>query len=88
MAIPSIIIALILGLSIGSFLNVVIHRLPLSINTKTTLTLNNPKRSFCPLCHTTLSAFELLVIYCKKANVGIATQALVGTTHWLKQSQL
>jgi prepilin signal peptidase PulO-like enzyme (type II secretory pathway) len=50
--------ALILGLSVGSFLNVIIHRLSLSIDTKTTLTLNNPKRSFCPLCHKTLSALE------------------------------
>jgi leader peptidase (prepilin peptidase)/N-methyltransferase len=58
-----VIIALILGLSIGSFLNVVIYRLPLSIDTKTTLTLNNPKRSFCPLCHTTLSVFELIPVF-------------------------
>jgi len=63
MAILSMIIALMLGLSIGSFLNVVIYRLPLSIDTKTTLTLNNPKRSFCPLCHTTLSAFELIPLF-------------------------
>ena len=64
--------ALMLGLSIGSFLNVVIYRLPLSIDTKTTtdtkttittITLNNPKRSFCPLCHKTLSAFELIPLF-------------------------
>ncbi len=83
-----VIIALILGLSIGSFLNVVIYRLPLSIDTRTTtdtkstLTLNNPKRSFCPLCHTTLSAFELIPLFsylfqkgkCRHCNTTISWQ--------------
>lgn len=39
------IMVLLLGLSIGSFLNVVIYRLPLK-----GLSLTNPKRSFCPAC--------------------------------------
>ena len=34
----------VLGTCIGSFLNVVIYRLPLGIS------LSNPRRSFCPLC--------------------------------------
>ena len=42
----------IIGAVIGSFLNVVIYRLPLGIS------LNSPKRSFCPSCQRQLSWFE------------------------------
>lgn len=38
------VIAFVLGAVVGSFLNVVIYRLPLD------LSVNEPKRSFCPVC--------------------------------------
>lgn len=39
-------IIFVIGANIGSFLNVVIYRLPLGIS------VNNPRRSFCPHCKT------------------------------------
>src|SRR5215212_756717 len=40
----------LLGLFVGSFLNVAIHRLPLEGET-----VSNPRRSRCPSCKTTLT---------------------------------
>lgn len=42
----------LLGLSIGSFLNVVIYRLPLG------LSLSSPRWSFCPNCKTTIAWYD------------------------------
>ncbi len=44
---------LCLGLSVGSFLNVVIYRLP-----EEGLSISRPKRSFCPLCGETLKWYD------------------------------
>jgi len=46
----------VLGLITGSFLNAVIHRLPLGIS------LLNPKRSFCPGCKKTIPWYENLPV--------------------------
>ncbi len=47
-----IIPVILFGLSIGSFLNVIIYRLPQR------LSVNSPKRSFCPACKGTLKAWH------------------------------
>ena len=47
---------LFIGLCVGSFLNVVIHRLPRG------LSVNDPKRSFCPHCKKSLPAWENLPV--------------------------
>ena len=44
--------AVMLGACIGSFLNVVIYRLPLGMS------VNKPSRSFCPLCKNQLSMLQ------------------------------
>lgn len=46
----------LLGLCIGSFLNVVIYRLPLG------LSINKPTWSFCPHCKTTLAWYDNLPV--------------------------
>lgn len=45
-----------LGASIGSFLNVVIYRVPLGIS------VNHPKRSFCPICKNQLRIWQNIPI--------------------------
>ena len=44
-----------IGASIGSFLNVCIYRIPIG------LTVVQPKRSFCPSCHTQVKAIDNLI---------------------------
>ena len=66
--------AFILGAVIGSFLNVVIYRLPLG------LSVNEPKRSFCPHCktqipwHQNIPLFSWLLLRgkCAKCSAPIA----------------
>ena len=63
-------VAFVLGGVVGSFLNVVIYRLPLD------LSINEPKRSFCPACkkqipwHQNLPLFSWLVLRAKCAHCG------------------
>ena len=43
----------LLGLAIGSFLNVCIYRIPLP-----DVSVHSPRRSFCPACNETVSAYD------------------------------
>jgi leader peptidase (prepilin peptidase)/N-methyltransferase len=54
-----IFILFVIGLIVGSFVNVVIYRLPKSLMGKS-ISLSNPSRSFCPKCNHMLSIFELI----------------------------
>lgn len=49
-------VAFLLGISIGSFLNVLIYRLPLGLNPA-------KGRSFCPRCNTNLRARDLVPLF-------------------------
>ncbi len=68
-----------IGLCVGSFLNVAIHRLPRG------LSVNDPKRSFCPHCKTTLPAWQNLPIVtwllqrgkCRSCSAPIAVRYLL-----------
>ena len=76
-------LAAILGLAVGSFLNVIIYRLPLAINNPDSeIDLINPKRSFCPSCEQILGLLELIPVFsflfqkgkCKHCNKPIHWQ--------------
>ncbi|MFT7301703.1 MAG: leader peptidase (prepilin peptidase)/N-methyltransferase [Akkermansiaceae bacterium] len=68
-----------IGLCVGSFLNVAIHRLPRG------LSVNDPKRSFCPHCKSTLPAWQNLPIItwllqrgkCRTCSAPIAVRYLL-----------
>jgi leader peptidase (prepilin peptidase) / N-methyltransferase len=51
------IIGLLIGAAVGSFLNVVIYRMPRSIS------LSNPKNSFCPNCKHRLTVLDLFPLF-------------------------
>jgi len=54
-------VVFLFGLSIGSFLNVVIYRLPLLIEGND-ISLTHPSRSFCPICEHQLSWRDLVPV--------------------------
>ena len=51
-------LALLFGLSVGSFLNVVIYRLP-----RENLSITRPKRSFCPACGAQISWHDNIPVF-------------------------
>ena len=51
------VVGFLIGATIGSFLNVVIYRLPLG------LSINEPKHSFCPSCQNRLAAQDLVPLF-------------------------
>jgi leader peptidase (prepilin peptidase)/N-methyltransferase len=71
----------IVGTVIGSFINVIIYRLPKSIMGES-ISLSNPNRSFCPECKHTLSVIELIPLLsyllqhgkCRHCNQSISIQ--------------
>ena len=72
-------VILFIGLCVGSFLNVAIHRLPRG------LSVNEPKRSFCPHCKATLPAWQNLPVItwliqrgrCRNCKAPIAVRYLL-----------
>lgn len=68
-----------IGLCVGSFLNVAIHRLPRG------LSVNHPKRSFCPHCKTSLPAWQNIPVItwiiqggkCRSCSAPIAVRYLL-----------
>lgn len=56
--VASYFLVLFLGLSVGSFLNVVIYRLP-----RENLSLTKPKRSFCPSCGAHIKWFDNIPVF-------------------------
>lgn len=69
----------LVGLCVGSFLNVVIHRVPRG------LSVNDPKRSFCPSCGTTLPVWQNIPVItwllqrgrCRSCGAAIAVRYLL-----------
>jgi leader peptidase (prepilin peptidase)/N-methyltransferase len=53
MTIVAYVVVFAFGLCVGSFLNVVIYRLP-----REGLAVSKPRRSFCPICHNQLSWYD------------------------------
>lgn len=70
---------LVIGFCVGSFLNVAIHRIPNG------LSVNDPKRSFCPHCKATLPWWQNLPIFtwliqrgkCRTCQAPIAVRYLI-----------
>ena len=70
---------LLIGFCVGSFLNVAIYRIPRG------LSVNEPKRSFCPHCKTTLPAWQNIPIFtwllqggkCKTCSAPIAVRYII-----------
>lgn len=75
----SVVFGLMIGATIGSFLNMVIYRLPRG------LSFSEPKRSFCPNCKHALSGLDLIPIFswlrtggrCRHCGQPIAVRYLV-----------
>ena len=69
----------LIGLCVGSFLNVVIHRVPRG------LSVNEPKRSFCPHCKKAIPAWQNLPVItwllqrgkCRQCGAPIASRYLL-----------
>lgn len=91
--------AVMIGACIGSFLNVVIYRLPLGMS------VNKPNRSFCPLCKNKLTVWQNLPVvswlllrgkcgHCKAPipfryiAVEILTAILFGLVWWMFPPQV
>ena len=94
-----IIPAVMIGACIGSFLNVVIYRVPLGMS------VNKPSRSFCPLCKNQLTMLQNMPVvswlflrgkcaHCsapipfRYIAVEIATAALFGLVWWMFPPQV
>lgn len=94
-----IIPAVLIGACIGSFLNVVIYRVPIGMS------VNNPSRSFCPLCKNQLTMWQNLPVvswlflrgkcaHCsapipfRYIAVEIVTAALYGLVWWMFPPQV
>jgi leader peptidase (prepilin peptidase)/N-methyltransferase len=73
------VVGLWIGAAVGSFLNVVIYRLPRG------LTVNEPKHSFCPSCKNRLSWAELVPVLswvvqrgrCRQCGVAVSARYVV-----------